>query len=129
MNRFSRASLSALQGVDYRLQDLAFKVLQIHDCKVTEGLRSEEQQRVYVARGASRTMDSRHLTGHAIDMYPFPINWNNMKRFYYFAGIVVATANFMDIPVRWGGDWDGDNDLDDQNFNDLGHFEIPRGAA
>ena len=127
-NVFSLQSLSSLQGVDIRLQDLAFKVLQIHDCKVTEGLRTEAQQRIYVAKGASKTMNSRHLTGHAIDMYPYPIDWNNFKRFYYFAGLVMATAYWMDVPIRWGGDWDGDNDLDDQNFNDLGHFEIPRGS-
>ena len=128
MAKFGRTSLARLEGVDYRLQDLAHRVVLIHhDCSVVYGLRSEAEQAKLVEEGLSKTMDSRHLTGHAIDLAPYPIDWKNIKRFYYFSGIVVAVAREMGIPLRFGGDWDSDNDLDDQTFMDLVHFEIPRG--
>ncbi len=60
----------------------------------------------------------------AVDIAPYPIDWKDHKRFYYLAGIVKGVASQMGIKVRWGGDWDSDNDLNDQSFMDLGHFEI-----
>jgi peptidoglycan L-alanyl-D-glutamate endopeptidase CwlK len=69
-------------------------------------------------------MNSKHLTGNAVDLAPYPIDWKNTKRFYHFAGIVLGVATEMGIRIRWGGDWDMDDDLDDQSFMDLVHFEI-----
>ena len=130
MAKFSRASLNRLAGVNYRLQDLAHEVvLRHHDCSVIYGKRTEAEQSRLVQEGMSKTMDSKHLeqedgTAHAIDLAPYPIDWENTKRFYYFAGIVMAVAREMGIHIRWGGDWDGDDDLDDQTFMDLVHFEL-----
>ena len=124
--KFSRESLDNLHGVDSRLQDLAFRVLSIIDCKIISGRRTESEQIALVAEGKSRTMKSRHLVGKALDMVPYPLDWGDTCRFYYFAGIVKGVAHEMGIPIRWGGDWDSDNDLRDQKFNDLVHFEIPK---
>ena len=123
---FSKTSLDRLEGVDARLQDWAFQMIKIRDCTIAYGVRTEEEQRELVAKGASKTMNSRHLTGHALDIYPYPINWKHINDFYVFAGIGLGVAHMMGIPLRWGGDWDMDWDLYDQNFNDLGHFEIPK---
>ena len=60
----------------------------------------------------------------AIDAAPSPIDWNDRERFFYFAGVVKGVAEEMGIKIRWGGDWDGDNDFDDQTFDDLVHFEL-----
>lgn len=49
---------------------------------------------------------------------------NALKRWYSFGGYVKATADRLGIKIRWGGDWDGDFDFRDQNFNDLPHFEL-----
>ena len=125
MPKFSQSSLSKLEGVDYRLQDLCHRiVLEHHDCQVIYGLRTQAEQARLVQEGLSRTMNSKHLTGKAVDLAPYPIDWKNTKRFYFFAGMVLAIANDMGIPIRWGGDWDMDNNLDDQTFMDLVHFEI-----
>lgn len=125
MAKFSKRSLSKLEGVDSQLQDLAFRVVQVHhDCAVLSGKRTEAEQQLLVQRGLSKTMNSKHLVGKAIDLAPYPIDWQNTKRFYYFAGIVMAVAREMGITLRWGGDWDRDNDLDDQTFMDLVHFEL-----
>lgn len=128
MSKFSSASLKKLQGLDDRLIILAKEVVtNFHDCTVIYGLRTLEEQKKLFAEGLSKTMKSRHLNGYAIDLSPYPIDWNNIKRFYYFAGIVITVSKMKKIPIRWGGDWDMDNDLDDQTFMDLVHFEIPRG--
>ena len=60
----------------------------------------------------------------AVDVAPYPIQWKNIKRFYYFAGHVKAIALSKGISLRWGGDWDGDYIYSDQDFNDLVHFEL-----
>lgn len=123
---FSQSSRDKLEGVDARLQDLAFRIIGYIDCKILSGVRTEAEQLALVAEGKSRTMNSRHLVGKALDIAPYPIDWNDTNRFYYFAGIVLGISYEMDIPIRWGGDWDRDNDIHDQTFNDLLHFEIPK---
>jgi len=55
---------------------------------------------------------------------PYPIDWTDTDRFYYFAGHVMAVAAFLGVNLRYGGDWDGDKDLKDNTFNDLCHFEL-----
>lgn len=52
------------------------------------------------------------------------IDWNATRNFYFLAGVVKAVAKAKGIAIRWGGDWDSDNDFADQQFNDLPHFEI-----
>jgi len=131
-NRYSTVSLERLAGVHPALQDLCFAVLHVHDCTVTYGKRSISEQQRLVSEGLSKTMNSKHLEqedgySHAVDLAPYPIDWNNTKRFYYLAGMMLALAPRY-LPdgwkLRWGGDWDMDNDLDDQSFMDLVHFEI-----
>ena len=128
MNKWSNTSKERLEQCDERLQALAEAVLQIHDCSVLTGHRSENAQNQAYVEGYSTIQwpYSKHnkLPSLAIDLAPFPINWKNTKRFYYFAGIVMGVAKQMNLPIRWGGDWDMDNDLDDSNFLDLVHFEI-----
>ena len=66
----------------------------------------------------------------AVDVTPYPLDWKNSKRMYWFAGYVMGIAQKlkddgkMTHAVRYGGDWDSDKDIDDQNFFDLVHFEL-----
>ena len=70
--------------------------------------------------------NSKHnkLPSKAVDVAPYPIDWNDPDRFYHFAGYVRGIAEGMGIKIRWGGDWNGNFDLKDQNFYDLPHFEL-----
>jgi len=125
------------------------EVIKHWDCTVLEGKRTLEQQEANVAKGVSKTMDSRHLDdpATAVDVAPFPLAWpkldalkampndvrdalwneiKNMARFYYFSGYVLGTADQIGVSIRHGGDWDGDRDIHDQNFDDLPHFELRR---
>jgi peptidoglycan L-alanyl-D-glutamate endopeptidase CwlK len=60
----------------------------------------------------------------AVDAAPYPIDWLDHERFIYFGGYVKGIAAQLKIPIRWGGDWDGDFTLKDNLFNDYAHFEI-----
>jgi peptidoglycan L-alanyl-D-glutamate endopeptidase CwlK len=129
MARFGRRSLSRLENVHPLLVDWAFELVTIMDCTIVSGVRTLTEQRRLVEVGASRTMDSLHIIqadsyGHALDIAPYPIDWKDLKRFYILAGIGIALARKMNIPIHWGGDWDNDMEFDDQTFFDFGHWEI-----
>lgn len=128
MPRFSRSSKEALGTCDERLQRVFNEVIKHWDCTVMEGHRGKEAQNRAFRNGASKLNwpDGNHndYPSRAVDVAPYPIDWKNLKRFYAFAGFVLGVASQMGIKLRFGGDWDGDRDLDDQTFNDLVHFEL-----
>ena len=129
MAKFGRTSMERLEGVHPLLVDLAFEVVTVMDCSVISGVRSLTTQQQYVATGASKTMNSMHLIqgdgyGHAIDLAPYPIDWDKLRSFDVLAGVLLGIAAKMNIKIRWGGDWSQDMDVYDQTFNDVGHFEI-----
>jgi peptidoglycan L-alanyl-D-glutamate endopeptidase CwlK len=103
--------------------------VKVYDCSIIQGIRTVEQQERLFNEGSSKTMKSKHLMqkdgfSHAVDVAPYPIDWNDTKRFYHFAGAVQERARQLGLDIRWGGDWDSDQDLNDQTFNDLVHWEI-----
>lgn len=146
--RLSKRSRDRMKGVHPDLQkvvELALTKYSTEDFAVLEGLRSRSRQRKLVQTGKSKTMNSRHLVGMAVDLAWWEdggISWNtdNIKSFYnvdhngkyegYQAiGVAMKLAgDELGVPIRWGGDWDGDGDHTDQTFMDWVHFEIPRGA-
>ena len=128
MGKFSEKSLARLAETDPRLQALFRRVVSQYDCIVTAGYRSGADQDAAFRAGRSQKQagQSKHNSypALAIDVAPWPLQWENAKRFYHFAGYVKGVAEFMAIPIRWGGDWDSDLDLDDNGLVDLVHFEI-----
>jgi peptidoglycan L-alanyl-D-glutamate endopeptidase CwlK len=104
------------------------RVIEGYDCTIICGHRDEDDQNALFKSGSSRVKwpNSKHnpKISLAVDVAPHPIDWTNTRRFYHFAGYVQARADAMGIKIRWGGDWDGDKDLDDQKFFDLIHFEF-----
>jgi len=126
---FGEASKKQLAACHPDIQKVFNRVIEYWDCVVTEGKRSEAQQKIYVATGASKTLDSKHVyplnsPSLAADVSPYPIKWKDYNRFYAFSGFVIGTATAMGIKLRWGGDWDSDRDFTDQDFHDLPHFEL-----
>ena len=128
MNDFSPRSQKKLEAVHPALRRLFRIVLKHMDCAILEGHRIKELQDIYFDSKKSKLEwpNSKHnqTPSLAVDVAPYPINWKDEKRFYYFAGIVKGVASQMNINIRWGGDWDGDTDLNDQTFFDLVHFEL-----
>lgn len=126
MPAFGTRSKERLRGVDTRLRNVLNEVVKFYDITILEGMRTEDRQRELVAKGASQTMKSKHIDGKAVDIAPYPVpDWKNKDQFVYMAGRVMQEADNQKIPVRWGGNWDRDNEVvTDQKFDDLVHFEI-----
>ena len=76
--------------------------------------------------------DSKHNAepSLAVDLTPYPVDWNDREAFTYLAGWFMAVARMKGYKVRWGGDWNGTDgnrggrSLKDNSFDDLGHFEL-----
>lgn len=141
MNKYSESSLTKLKECDFDLQRLFYEVLAGIDNTILTGHRNEETQNEAYANGQSKLKwpQSKHNSkpSMAIDVSPYPIpkHWgdkdrNEYEKFRYFGFYVLGVADSlynrgtMHHRLRWGGDWDGDKDVLDQNFNDLVHFEL-----
>jgi peptidoglycan L-alanyl-D-glutamate endopeptidase CwlK len=126
MPAFGTRSKERLRGVDTRLRNVLNEVVKFYDITILEGMRTEDRQRELVTKGASQTMKSKHIEGKAVDIAPYPVpDWKNKDQFVFMAGRVMQEADNQKIPVRWGGNWDRDNEVvTDQKFDDLVHFEI-----
>jgi len=124
MPRFSKKSLRQLDTCDPLLQYLFKEIVKHFDCSVIEGKRSLEDQELLLKEGATKTLESAHLTGKAVDVYPYPVDFEDRDRWHYFGGYVLGTARQFGIDVIWGGDWDNDTKTKDNTFDDLMHFEL-----
>lgn len=107
--KLSRTSLSRLEGVHTDLitvVNYAIKNSQV-DFMVLEGLRSRERQAKLVKSGASQTMNSRHLTGHAVDLGAIvdgQLRWD-WPLYYKIADAMIDAAGELRVPLVWGGAW------------------------
>lgn len=128
MYKYSKRSEKKLLTCNSDLIKLFRKVIKLIDITILDGHRSEERQNRLYKTGKSKKEypNSKHnvYPSEAIDVAPYPIDWNDLYRFYYMAGIIKACANESSIGIRWGGDWDSDNDFNDQQLMDLVHFEL-----
>jgi len=128
MPQFGKRSRERLETCHPKLQELLNEVVKNYDCSVLQGNRSKEEQDEYFNTGRSKVQypNSKHnsMPSLAVDVAPYPIDWENTNRFYHFAGYVLGIADKLGIDLRWGGDWDSDKDFSDQTFNDLPHFEL-----
>lgn len=107
-------SLAELSGVHPRLVAVVHRAIAITpvDFSVHDGLRTMEEQREYVKRGVSQTMNSMHRKqangfGHAVDLVPFingKLRWE-WPPIYHIAAAVRQSAVELDVPLRWGGCW------------------------
>lgn len=129
-HRFSSLSLSRLHTCHPDLQEVLNEAIKYIDFSVIEGHRNKERQDVAFAEGKSKLKwpHSMHntLPSMAVDIAPYPIDWNDRERFYWLAGHIMAIAASKGIHLRYGGDWDGDGDIKDNRFQDLVHFELDK---
>ena len=126
MPKFGKKSQERLRGVNSELVNVLFELVKIMDVTIIEGVRSQERQDRLVAEGKSKTKFSKHITGRAVDLAPYRINWEDRDRFHYMGGMLRGIAHQMGVKVRWGGDWDGDGETRDNNFDDLVHIELKK---
>ena len=121
MFKLSNKSQSILFGIHPDLRKVVERAIEITpvDFTVIDGLRTKERQRALVQKGASRTMNSRHLTGHAVDLAAWvngAISWE-WPHYHKIAAAMKQAAQELNIPIEWGGDW--------VTFKDGPHFQLP----
>ena len=122
MFKLSKKSLAKLSEVNPDLQKLVKNAIGLStiDFGISEGMRTKDRQQVLYDTGKSQTMNSRHLTGHAVDVYAWKdgaVSWE----FEDYETINVAfsqAAKLTNIPYVWGGSW--------KSFKDGPHFELKR---
>jgi peptidoglycan L-alanyl-D-glutamate endopeptidase CwlK len=119
--RLGLRSLNNLRGVHPDLVAVVKKAITITtvDFTVIEGLRTQARQKQLYLKGATKTMRSRHLDGHAVDIVPYvdgKIRWD-WPLFYPVADAMKAAALQVEVPVEWGGDW--------RSFKDGPHWQLP----
>ena len=115
-------ALKSLHGVHPDLVKIVWRAAQLSPVEftVTEGLRTPARQKKLVEAGASRTLNSRHLTGHAVDLaarVAGQIRWD-WPLYHQLAVAMKRAAAELHLPLTWGGDW--------KRFRDGPHFELPR---
>lgn len=122
MFKLGKRSLERLQGVHPDLVKVVSRAIEISDIDFTvlEGLRTKARQSQLVAAGASQTMDSRHITGHAVDlgaMVGGEVRWD-WPLYKQVATAMKVASQQLNIPIVWGGDW--------KTLKDGPHFELHR---
>ena len=115
-------SKNNLKGVHPDLAKVVERAISLTtvDFRVTEGLRSKQRQLELVNKGASKTLNSRHITGHAVDVVALiggSVRWD-WPLYDKIAKAFKQAAKELNIPIIWGGDW--------KNFKDGPHFELDR---
>lgn len=114
----SKRSLSNLEGVHEDLVKVVKRAIELtpFDFGISEGLRTRARQEELMKQGASKTMHSRHVTGHAIDLYAYingKAEWNDMSFYLAIAEAFAKAGRELGVPIRWGGSWTVINDEPD----------------
>lgn len=131
--KLGKTSLARLQGVDETLVNVVKRAIEISevDFTVMEGVRTLERQRELYAQGRTApgkivtwTMKSRHIEGKAVDLVPYPLDWNDIEKFNKIKDAMFQAARELDVNLRWGADWDGDGNYREKGEYDSPHFEI-----
>jgi hypothetical protein len=128
MAKFGKSSYANLRTCNPRLITLFEEIVVFFDCSILKGHRGEAAQNKAYDEGNSqlRWPDGKHnaYPSNALDAAPYPYDDTDRERMTLFAGVVIGYARAKGITLRWGGDWDRDTEVSDNNFDDLFHFEI-----
>lgn len=123
---FGAQSVRNMRGLDKDLQKVLFATLDlgVMDFSVISGLRTQAEQDELYAIGRTKpgekvtwTRNSRHLTGEAVDIAPYPIDWKDEQRFAFLAGLMMGQAARLGVDLEWGYHLWG---------KDMPHFQLGR---
>ena len=147
----SQKSLDRMNGVDERLQRVVKLAIQLskQDFMVLEGVRSREQCMVNYGNGRTvaqctakgipakyaqpklnkvtwlnNPFSSKHCYGKAVDLVPYPVDWNTLSKFDEIAKAMFQAAKQLDVSIRWGADWNSNGRPREKGETDSPHFEI-----
>lgn len=119
--KLGKRSLSNLEGVHPDLVKVVNRAIELTqvDFTVIEGLRTKERQAQLLKEKKTTTSNSRHLTGHAVDLAAWvdgTVSWN-WDHYYKIAEAVKQAAKELNISIEWGGEW--------KSFPDAPHWQLP----
>ena len=148
MPEFVENSKKIIDTCHIGIRQVAYEIIKHFDCTPLYGYRTPEEQfelfkigrkmigglwivvneLMVVTNCDGKDILSNHnkQPSDALDLAPYPLNWRDRERMYYFAGQVKAEARYIGVGLIWGGDWDDDTEVRDQTFFDLVHFERVR---
>jgi len=132
------SSLGMLKGVHPNMIRVVKRAIELteQDFKVLCGVRTLADQKDLYAKGRTKpgpkvtwTLNSRHLPaadgfGHAVDLVPYPVDWNTLSKFDAMAKAMFAAAKELGIKIRWGADWNRDGKPREKGESDSPHFEL-----
>ena len=138
MFKLGPASRKKLEGLHPNLVAVVNQAIQLttQDFSVTCGVRTLAEQKDLYAQGRTKpgqivtwTLKSRHLPaadglGRAVDLAPYPIDWNDLSKFDAIAKAMFQASKELGIPIRWGADWDQDGNPRERGETDSPHFEL-----
>ena len=133
MFKLGKRSEERLVGVNPALVAVVRRAIELStvDFTVLEGKRTLERQQELFDQGRTKpgkivtwTMKSKHLDGDAVDLVPFPVDWEDTKKFDAIAKAMFAAAAELGVKLRWGADWDMDGKPREKGEYDSPHFEI-----
>lgn len=133
MFKLSKTSLARLNGVDQELVAVVKRAIEISevDFSVLEGMRTMQRQRELYAQGRTApgkivtwTMKSKHIEGKAVDLVPYPLDWNDLAKFDAIREAMFDAAEELGVKIRWGADWDCDGNYREKGEYDSPHFEL-----
>ena len=128
MPKFGKKSKERLNTCNERLQKVFNEVIKHVDCSVLEGHREKDRQNKLYEEGKTKVKypngGHNRQPSSAVDVTPYPVDWEDRERQTLFAGFVIGVASQMNINLRWGGDWDQDFQVVDNRFDDFPHFEL-----
>lgn len=133
MFKLGAKSMARLDGVDVRMVAVVKRAIQLSevDFSVLEGLRSKSRQAELYAQGRTApgkivtwTMTSKHVVGTAVDLVPYPLDWNDLKKFDAIAKAMFAAAKELNVNIRWGADWNQNGKPREKGETDSPHFEL-----
>lgn len=138
MFKLGPASRKKLEGLHPNLVAVVTRAIQLttQDFSVTCGVRTLAEQKELYAQGRTKpgqivtwTLKSRHLPaadglGRAVDLAPYPIDWNDLSKFDAIAKAMFQASKELGIPIRWGADWDQNGKPRERGETDSPHFEL-----
>jgi peptidoglycan LD-endopeptidase CwlK len=135
--KLNERSEKNLVGVHPNLEKVVRRAAEIVAMQVIEGVRTQKRQDELYAQGRTKpgnkvtwTRTSNHFVnpktkfGHAVDCTPLPLDWNDGKAFQKMADAMFQASKELNIPIRWGADWDRDGKPRERGETDSPHFEL-----
>lgn len=127
MYSFSKSSQEKLSTCHPDLIAVCNIAITVIDFTVIYGFRNNVIQDQLFREGKSQKRGGQSVhnvwPSEGVDVAPYPIDWEDIDRFIALGGVMMGIARCLNIPLRWGGDWDGDWNFKEERFRDFCHLE------